>query len=166
MPFETTRKALFVLFVAAAAACVSTELQTGAEHPANPRAPAQPPPPASSALRPNFEPFAAYGVAEGSEASDHDPSGHAHAEMNSDAVPSAEHAEEAAPPSEPQTQGASTPAPSVPEATGSKAASPPQKKKAKKPQYTCPMHPEVRSPDPGRCPKCGMPLVLEKQKAP
>jgi hypothetical protein len=25
--------------------------------------------------------------------------------------------------------------------------------------YTCPMHPEVRQPEPGRCPKCGMPLV-------
>ena len=25
--------------------------------------------------------------------------------------------------------------------------------------YTCPMHPEVRSPDPGRCPRCGMALV-------
>lgn len=25
--------------------------------------------------------------------------------------------------------------------------------------YTCPMHPEVRSDRPGRCPKCGMQLV-------
>jgi hypothetical protein len=25
--------------------------------------------------------------------------------------------------------------------------------------YTCPMHPEVRSPAPGRCPKCGMTLI-------
>jgi hypothetical protein len=25
--------------------------------------------------------------------------------------------------------------------------------------YTCPMHPEVRSPVPGKCPKCGMTLV-------
>ena len=28
------------------------------------------------------------------------------------------------------------------------------------PQYTCPMHPEVRQPNPGACPKCGM--ALEK----
>ena len=28
--------------------------------------------------------------------------------------------------------------------------------------YTCPMHPEVRSAEPGKCPKCGMFLVLEE----
>ena len=27
--------------------------------------------------------------------------------------------------------------------------------------YACPMHPEVRSPEPGQCPKCGMKLVLK-----
>ena len=27
--------------------------------------------------------------------------------------------------------------------------------------YACPMHPEVRASLPGRCPKCGMPLVSE-----
>ncbi|MEO8087609.1 MAG: heavy metal-binding domain-containing protein [Bacteroidota bacterium] len=25
--------------------------------------------------------------------------------------------------------------------------------------YTCPMHPEVKSDKPGKCPKCGMTLV-------
>jgi hypothetical protein len=25
--------------------------------------------------------------------------------------------------------------------------------------YTCPMHPEVRSDKPGKCPKCGMTLI-------
>jgi Cu2+-exporting ATPase len=30
--------------------------------------------------------------------------------------------------------------------------------------YTCPMHPEVRSPSPGTCPKCGMQLVPIKAK--
>ena len=30
--------------------------------------------------------------------------------------------------------------------------------------YTCPMHPEVRSAEPGTCPKCGMTLVpVEKE---
>lgn len=28
--------------------------------------------------------------------------------------------------------------------------------------YTCPMHPEVRLPGPGRCPKCGMDLVPQE----
>ena len=28
--------------------------------------------------------------------------------------------------------------------------------------YTCPMHPEVTSDKPGKCPKCGMDLVEEK----
>ena len=31
--------------------------------------------------------------------------------------------------------------------------------------YTCPMHPEIHSPKPGNCPKCGMKLVKEKPKA-
>jgi hypothetical protein len=28
--------------------------------------------------------------------------------------------------------------------------------------YTCPMHPEVTSDKPGKCPKCGMDLVIKK----
>jgi Heavy metal binding domain/Protein of unknown function (DUF2933) len=32
--------------------------------------------------------------------------------------------------------------------------------------YTCPMHPEVRSPRPGRCPTCGMRLVATVPPAP
>jgi hypothetical protein len=30
--------------------------------------------------------------------------------------------------------------------------------------YTCPMHPEVVSADPGKCPKCGMELVKKESK--
>lgn len=29
--------------------------------------------------------------------------------------------------------------------------------------YTCPMHPEVNSDKPGKCPTCGMDLVLKKE---
>lgn len=29
--------------------------------------------------------------------------------------------------------------------------------------YTCPMHPEIKQDKPGRCPKCGMNLVLESE---
>ena len=32
--------------------------------------------------------------------------------------------------------------------------------------YTCVMHPEVRQPGPGKCPKCGMTLVKKKTAAP
>ena len=32
--------------------------------------------------------------------------------------------------------------------------------------YTCPMHPEVTSPEPGSCPKCGMHLVKAGAEAP
>src|SRR3989344_4518075 len=31
-------------------------------------------------------------------------------------------------------------------------------------RFTCPMHPEVRSDTPGRCPKCGMDLVKEESE--
>ncbi|GAB3026484.1 hypothetical protein GCM10027051_34080 [Niabella terrae] len=30
--------------------------------------------------------------------------------------------------------------------------------------YTCPMHPEVASSKPGKCPKCNMDLVLSKKE--
>jgi len=33
-------------------------------------------------------------------------------------------------------------------------------KSTEKVEYTCTMHPEVRSDKPGNCPKCGMKLVL------
>lgn len=29
-------------------------------------------------------------------------------------------------------------------------------------EYVCPMHPDVRSSEPGKCPKCGMKLVPDK----
>ncbi len=31
--------------------------------------------------------------------------------------------------------------------------------------YTCRMHPEVQQDHPGKCPKCGMTLILEKPEA-
>jgi hypothetical protein len=32
-------------------------------------------------------------------------------------------------------------------------------------QYTCSMHPEVVSGKPGKCPKCGMALVVKKKES-
>lgn len=40
------------------------------------------------------------------------------------------------------------------------------KKPASADVYTCPMHPEVQSDKPGKCPKCGMALVKKRVKAP
>src|ERR1039457_5163050 len=31
--------------------------------------------------------------------------------------------------------------------------------------YTCPMHPEIRQPGPGACPKCGMGVVPQTKKS-
>jgi CopA family copper-resistance protein len=38
------------------------------------------------------------------------------------------------------------------------------KKQKQNVSYTCPMHPEIHSPKPGNCPKCGMKLVKEQSK--
>ena len=52
-------------------------------------------------------------------------------------------------------------APQPPPSTALEPAKPtqPRTRNVGHPTYTCPMHPEVRSPAPGRCPKCGMTLV-------
>jgi hypothetical protein len=49
-------------------------------------------------------------------------------------------------------------------ATGTNTAVTDTTKKVKpvKVQYTCPMHPEVLSDKPGKCPKCGMTLVKKE----
>lgn len=41
----------------------------------------------------------------------------------------------------------------------------PKKTETKAPavKYTCPMHPEVIKDKPGKCPKCGMTLVVKKE---
>ena len=38
-------------------------------------------------------------------------------------------------------------------------ATAPESSEASSTGYTCPMHPDVHSPQPGNCPKCGMVLV-------
>ena len=39
------------------------------------------------------------------------------------------------------------------------------KKQIEKPMYTCPMHADVLSDKPGKCPKCGMDLVKKEKKS-
>ena len=52
----------------------------------------------------------------------------------------------------------------VPNAEGAKDTEADSAPSDKSPHYTCPMHPEVDSDKPGRCPHCGMKLV-EKEKS-
>lgn len=73
-------------------------------------------------------------------------------------------------------QGSSSPAPSHDHSSQEggqptpQPTRPPQEKsppgaqgdKQAAPSYTCPMHPEVVLPAPGRCPKCGMKLVKQQ----
>jgi Cu+-exporting ATPase len=49
--------------------------------------------------------------------------------------------------------------------SGAGAPSPAAPAKPAAPLYTCPMHPEVRQPGPGPCPKCGMALEPEAPAA-
>jgi len=46
------------------------------------------------------------------------------------------------------------------------ASAPPAKAEQGKVTYTCPMHPEVTSDKPGKCPQCGMNLVPKKLPPP
>ena len=45
-----------------------------------------------------------------------------------------------------------------PEQYLNKEAVAPEKRGEESAIYTCPMHPEIRQPTPGNCPKCGMAL--------
>jgi hypothetical protein len=68
------------------------------------------------------------------------------------AAPAAAHGEH-------QHQGSASPS-----ETGAKEQPAAGDKKAT--TYTCPMHPEVVSDKPGRCPKCGMNLVPKTEAPP
>ncbi|EPX57332.1 hypothetical protein D187_007086 [Cystobacter fuscus DSM 2262] len=59
-----------------------------------------------------------------------------------------------------------SPAAAPPPATLSQAEPPPDAGTPSKDLYVCPMHRDVTSHEPGRCPKCGMKLVLQAPPAP
>ena len=51
--------------------------------------------------------------------------------------------------------------PAAPSTLGHETAPAPEARAAA--GYTCPMHPEIHRPEPGRCPRCGMELVPADQ---
>jgi multidrug efflux pump subunit AcrA (membrane-fusion protein) len=64
------------------------------------------------------------------------------------------------------TPSAPAPAPRPTPAAGPAPRAPAPPASAAKTVYTCPMHPQVRSDEPGTCPICGMALVPAKAPAP
>lgn len=56
----------------------------------------------------------------------------------------------------------STPAPETPSPAAVVTPAAPAAPAAGAVVYTCPMHPEVTSNKPGKCPKCNMDLVVKK----
>jgi hypothetical protein len=156
--------------------CVSTDPETPAIHPANPSLAGSPSSFDTAVLRPGFEPFERYEPA-GSDAAA-EPAGHEGHEGHAGHGAHAGHAASEPEPSEPEPSAPSAPEPSAvessepaPSATAPSATAP---KAPPKPapraggaapaavSYTCPMHPEIVRPGPGRCPKCGMKLVPKK----
>jgi Heavy metal binding domain len=119
-------------------ACVSTTPPVGANDPSSAQAESSPAPQASPALHEGHAPLP--DAATGTPATAHDHSAHAaHQPAPSDGA-SQDHA-------------------------GHARATAPAQSKQQVPMYVCPMHAEVRQAEPGRCPKCGMALEVEKPKA-
>ena len=70
-----------------------------------------------------------------------------------------------APVKKPVTEKAKSPTPKKTQTVNSDDMKNMEKASSQQTFYTCVMHPEIHSPKPGKCPKCGMALVKEKPKA-
>ena len=96
----------------------------------------------------------------------HEDHGESETAAASPADPHAGHREAASPPPDPHA-GHGAAASSPPQAKTKATPSRPRAaatRPAEQTVYTCPMHPEVRSGKPGKCPKCGMTLVKAAPK--
>ena len=136
--------ALAVTFAFNLAACASSQVEAGPEHPASAEAPQAPVQPVGEALNQDYAPGAA---AAPTTAGSAPASGHSEAEHSA-----AGHSMGTSPPS---AQSEST------------RAAPTTQGEKQEERWTCPMHPEVIQSKPGNCPKCGMKLVpMEPKPAP
>ena len=119
--------------------CTSSQIDSGPEHPASPAAAVAPLPPVGEALSTNE----ALPPPPAPDDASHDAHG-----AHSGGATHGGAAHDVAPASRGD------------EATSAASAEDGEK-------WTCPMHPEVVQPEPGKCPKCGMKLVpLAPKKAP
>jgi hypothetical protein len=131
-----TNRLTLLLAALSVAGCASIEPPAaGRGHPANPQAAQAPPPAASTTLAIDEDDLPAA------------PSRMPQAQIPQDgshggAQPASGPAPHAAPHNRPAASRPSDPAAAV--------------------LYVCPMHPEVQSPAPGTCPKCGMDLVRKE----
>ena len=132
-----------------ASGCASSQMETTPEHPASPRAAEAPLPPVGEALSEPEEPSAPPPGGEAANAS----AAHSHDMAQ---PPPATGTGPADTPTRDGHQG-HVPAANTPAHGAHNAPAPATGEQAER--WTCPMHPEVIQPGPGKCPKCGMKLV-------
>jgi hypothetical protein len=129
--------------------CSSSQIASDSQHPASPEAAQAPLPPVGEALSEPTE----SGTMATSSPGPHVHEGGGMPDMTHPAPPSAgpdaSHTE--------HSGSAATPSTSDHASHGSHDSATQPDKAAER--WTCPMHPEVIQPEPGKCPKCGMTLV-------
>lgn len=135
--------------------CVSTQLQSGPDDPANPAAESAAQPRMGSAL--GGEP-ASPELSERASEGARQHTGHQHPSGATQSTPSGASPVSPAPAHQHGHHGetGTTPVPARRDEGATDAA----------PVWTCPMHPEIRKPEPGNCPICGMKLQPAPPKAP
>jgi hypothetical protein len=145
------------------AACTSTQIDSGPNHPASPQAATAPLPSVGGELSQADGPAAMPTQPEGAPGHSHGESSKGDGQETLPAVPA--------------TSGTGTATPEAPHSSHASEGSTPAAAHAHPPagaakdaskQWTCTMHPEVRQSEPGKCSKCGMTLVPveSEQQAP
>ena len=132
-----------------AVGCVSTAPAEGASDPSSAHAPTAPTASSAAVLDRGHAPIDDVSGTSSAPAAGHDHEHHAHSDHTTQAPGPAPH----------EHGGAAQPSSAEHQHTDKHEHG---DKHAK--MYTCPMHPEVRQGEPGRCSKCGMALELEESK--